>query len=65
MSNFGEQFLHQKDPKLHTSSSVEHEMKRRKTREGRKQKDDRDVISQKPADKISNWMDVLEQTQEY
>ena len=48
------QFLHQKDSKLHTSQPVEHEQARHK-RKGEK-------ISQKPADKLVNFMEVLEQT---
>jgi hypothetical protein len=51
---FGEQFIHQKEPKLHTSEPVEHEQERLKRR-GEK-------ISQKPAEKISAWLRVIEQT---
>jgi len=54
MPNFGEQFLHQKDSKLHTSQPVEHEQTRRK-RKGEK-------TSQKPADKLVDFMEVLKQT---
>lgn len=54
MPNFGEQFLHQKDSKLHTSKPVEHE-KQRKERKG-------EDTSQKPADKIADFMTVLEHT---
>src|SRR3990167_9087981 len=54
MENIGEQFLHQKDSKLHTSESVEHEQDRKKLKgEG---------TSQKPREKISSWMSVLERT---
>ena len=49
-----EQFLHQKDPKLHTSGPVEHE-KTRKELAGEK-------TSQKPADKIADWLKVIEHT---
>ena len=44
MKNLGEQFLHQKDSKLHTSEPVE------KTKERLEQKGEK--VSQKPADKI-------------
>jgi hypothetical protein len=54
MNNFGEQFLHQKDQKLHASQPVEHE----KTRLERKGEE----VSSKPADKISDWLEVLEKT---
>ena len=33
MEKFGEQFLHQKDSKLHTFDKVEHEMERKKRNE--------------------------------
>lgn len=46
--------MHQKEPKLHTSGNVEHEVARRKLI-GEK-------TSQKPADKIADWMSVLEKT---
>ncbi len=54
MPNFGEQFLHQKDSKLHTSKAVEHE-KQRKEIKGKE-------TSQKPADKLADFMAVLEHT---
>ena len=54
MKNFGEQFLHQKDQKLHTSDPVEYE-KGRLERKGEK-------ISSKPAEKISDWLEVVEKT---
>ncbi len=54
MPNFGEQFLHQKDSKLHTSKAVEHE-KQRKEIKG-------EETSQKPADKLADFMAVLEHT---
>jgi len=54
MPKFGEQFLHQKDSKLHTSTPVEHE-KTRKELKG-------EETSQKPADKIADFMAVLEHT---
>ena len=50
----GEHFLHQKDPRLHTSKEVEHE-KARKKRKGEK-------VSEKPADKITDFLSVLERT---
>ena len=52
--NSGEQFLHQKDSKLHTSEAVEHELERKK-RAG-------EEVSQKPAEKISDWLKVIEKT---
>jgi len=48
----GGAFLHQKDSKLHTSKYVEHEQERRK-RTG-------EQTSSKPADKINDFMEVLE-----
>lgn len=54
MERFGEQFLHSKTPDLHTTGPVEHE-KVRKTRKG-------EAASEKPADKIADWLQVLEQT---
>jgi hypothetical protein len=48
----GGAFLHQKDSKLHTSKYVEHEQERRK-RTG-------ELTSSKPADKINDFMEVLE-----
>lgn len=49
-----EQFLHQKNPTLHISNLVEREVERQKMRG--------EEISQKPADKIHTWMDLLQQT---
>jgi hypothetical protein len=54
MERFGEKFIHEKDTSLHTSEPVEHEVERRKRR-GEK-------VLQKPAEKIFNWMRVLEKT---
>lgn len=54
MSKFGEQFLHKKDQKLHTSKSVELEIERKKMRG--------EEVSQKPAEKISDWLKVIERT---
>ena len=54
MENFGEQFLHKRDPKLHTSEAVEHEKERLETRG--------EETSQKPAEKISDWLEVIKQT---
>ena len=50
----GEKFLHKKDQKLHTSTFVEHEQERRK-KSG-------EEVSQKPAEKLAAWMEVLERT---
>ena len=54
MKNLGEQFLHRKDSGLHVSKEVEHEKKRKK-RLGEK-------VSEKPVDKLADWMKVLERT---
>jgi hypothetical protein len=54
MERFGEKFIHQRDPSLHDSELVEHEVERRKRRG--------DKVSQKPVEKISDWMKVLERT---
>jgi len=54
MENFGSQFLHKKDSKLHTSDPVEHEKARLETRG--------EETSQKPADKISDFLEVLKRT---
>ena len=54
MKHFGEQFLHKKDSKLHTEKPVELEMERKKIRE--------EEVSQKPAEKISDWLKVIERT---
>jgi hypothetical protein len=44
---FGEQFLHQRDPRLHTSDPVEHEAERLNERG--------ESVSQKPSEKIAEW----------
>ena len=54
MKNFGEQFLHKKDQKLHTSHEVLHEKARLK-RKG-------EETSQKPNEKIADWLKVIERT---
>ncbi len=48
----GEQFLHQKDSKLHTTPNVEHQKARQKIA-GEK-------VSNKPADKIADFLGVIE-----
>lgn len=53
-SESGEQFLHRKDSKLHTTGAVEREQNR-KRRIGK-------PVSQKPAEKIASWLEVLERT---
>ena len=53
MENTGERFLHKKDSRLHTSNFVEHEKERRQ-KAGEK-------ISQKPADKIADWLEKVEE----
>lgn len=50
----GEQFLHQKDQKLHTTEPVEHEQERMRLAD--------ESAHQKPAEKLSDWMKILEQT---
>jgi hypothetical protein len=54
MENFGAQFLHKDNQKLHTSLPVEHEKARRR-KIGEK-------TSEKPAQKITDWLDVIEKT---
>jgi len=54
MENPGEQFLHKRGSKLHTTGPVEHE-KARKKRRGEK-------TSSRPADKIADWLMVIEKT---
>ena len=54
MAESGEQFLHRKDPKLHTTGPLEHEQIRRK-RAG-------EETSQKPADKIASWLGIIDRT---
>lgn len=50
----GEQFLHQKNPKLHLSQPVEHEAYRQEMAG--------ETVSPKPADKIAEWLEVIEHT---
>jgi len=50
----GEQFLHQKDQQLHTSQPIEHEVERKRMAG--------EETSQKPVEKISDWLKVLERT---
>ena len=54
MENQGNQFLHKKDSQLQTSSPVEHEQTRKNLAE--------EKTSHKPADKISDWLQVIEKT---
>ena len=54
MEEVGEQFLHKKESRLHMSLPVKHEMERKK-RAGER-------VSQKPADKIADWLKVIERT---
>ncbi|OQA35593.1 MAG: hypothetical protein BWY53_00749 [Parcubacteria group bacterium ADurb.Bin326] len=51
---FGEQFLHQQTPELHISQPVEHEQARKKIKG--------EEISPKPAEKIADWLELLERT---
>ena len=50
----GEQFLHQQDPELHVTEPVEHEQERKEIA-GQE-------TSQKPAEKIADWLKVIEKT---
>jgi len=50
----GEQFLHKREPQLHISKPVEYE-KREKKKRGEK-------VTQKPAEKIADWLKVIERT---
>jgi hypothetical protein len=54
MENSGEQFLHQRNSRLHTTKPVEHQQERNRLRGER--------ATQKPADKIADWLEVIEQT---
>ena len=54
MEKHGEQFLHKRDTSLHTSKEVMHEEKRKK-RAGEK-------VSQKPMDKIADWLEIIKKT---
>lgn len=54
MNNPGTLFLHDREPKLHTTKPVENEQERRK-RAGLE-------TTQKPAGKLESWMNVLEHT---
>jgi len=51
---FGEQFLHKRDPNLHTSEPVEHEQERKDVAG--------ETTSQKPAEKIADFLSVIEKT---
>jgi len=50
----GGEFIHSINPKLHTEGVVRHEQERRKLVE--------EKTSQKPAEKINNWFEILERT---
>lgn len=54
MPQFGEQFLNKRESKLHTSKPVEHEQARKK-RKG-------EGFSDKPVEKITDWLEVIKQT---
>jgi len=54
MENFGSQFLHERDSRLHTTDEVEHEKTRKENKD--------EKTSQKPAEKISDWLEVIERT---
>lgn len=46
--------MHKQNPKLHVSDSVEHEAKRRKIKG--------EEVSQKPAERIADWLEVIKKT---
>ena len=50
----GESFLHQQDSELHTTEPVEHEQERKKIKG--------EDVSQKPAEKIDDWLKIIEKT---
>ncbi|MFH1547274.1 MAG: hypothetical protein ABIC57_02200 [bacterium] len=50
----GAQFLHTKDPTLHTSTLVEHEQQRKKL--------SGENVTQNPAEKISDWLQLINHT---
>lgn len=50
----GEQFLHQKNPSLHLSKPVEHQVERQRIAD--------EPVSSKPANKIAEWLKVIEHT---
>ncbi|OGH58646.1 MAG: hypothetical protein A2725_03025 [Candidatus Magasanikbacteria bacterium RIFCSPHIGHO2_01_FULL_33_34] len=54
MKHLGEQFLHERDPSLHTTEPVEHE-------QTRKQLANKET-SEKPIEKLYDWMEVIKQT---
>jgi len=54
MENFGSQFLHERDSRLHITDEVEHEKTRKENKD--------EKTSQKPAEKISDWLEVIERT---
>lgn len=62
MEHFGEQFLHKKESKLHTSGPVEHELQRQKELARRNSEGGKQTVSQRPDDKIANWLEVIEKT---
>lgn len=71
MSELGEQFLHRKDPKLHTTTPIEHEsVRQRIVRENELARRRRvgelnpqiPPISQKPTDKIGAFLGVIDRT---
>ncbi len=71
MAESGEQFLHRKDPKLHTTVPVEHEDVRRRIAREHEIAEKKSLgeesfqippVSQKPADKIANFLEVIKKT---
>lgn len=62
MEHFGEQFLHKKESKLHTSGPVEHELQRQKELARRNSEGGKQTVSQRPDEKIANWLKTIERT---
>ena len=62
MEKFGEQFLHKKESKLHTSGPVEHELQRQKELARRNSEGGKQTVSQRPDEKIANWLKIIERT---
>jgi len=62
MEKFGEQFLHKKESKLHTSGPVEHELQRQKELARCNSEGGKQTVSQRPDEKIANWLKIIERT---
>lgn len=67
MENLGEHFLHQKHPELHTTNPVTKAYERRVVKSNSVNrrhfgKTERQTVSQKPADKIADWLQIIDKT---